>query len=256
MPWPERVVRASAWTVFMLLLVLSIVSVARTTQLDFVLSAHEAAHDLLIRMWPPHWASWGVLMRPLWDTINIATWGTALAIVIGGLLGFLAARNTSPHPMIRACALFVIAATRSINSVIWALIFSRLLGPGVLAGVLAIGMRSIGFIGKLLYEAIEEIDPNPVEALASTGAKGSQIFVYGILPQVQPSWTGISLFRWEINVRESAVVGLVGAGGIGMQLDAAAEALRWDIAAVIMLMILGLVIFAETVAAKVRERIL
>ena len=109
--------------------------------------------------------------------------------------------------------MLIIVSTRSINSLIWALLLIAIIGPGVFAGIIAIAIRSIGFCAKLLYEAIEEIDATQVEAISATGASRWQVMVYGIVPQIMPAFAGISVFRWDINIRESTVLGLVGAGG-------------------------------------------
>jgi phosphonate transport system permease protein len=128
-------------------------------------------------------------------------------------VAYCAARNTTPSIACAApVALFVIVSSRSINSLIWALMLVTIIGPGVFAGILSIGLRSIGFCAKLLYEAIEEIDESQVEAVRATGASGAQVTAYGIVPQVLPAFAGISVFRWDINIRESTVLGLVGAG--------------------------------------------
>ncbi len=221
----------------------------------FVVDAPEQAADLVGRMFPPDWGYANRLWRPLWDTINIATIGTLFALVVSVPIAFLAARNTTPHPLFRQAALIVIVTSRSVNALIWALLLVSVIGPGVLAGIIAVGLRSIGFCAKLLSEAIEEIDFKPIEALDATGASGSQVVTYGIVPQVAPSFAGISVYRWDINIRESTVVGLVGAGGIGLPLDAAISSLRWSQATVIFLMILVLVVLSEWVSAKVREAI-
>ena len=115
---------------------------------------------------------------------------------------------SSRSPRFRACS--PIVASRSINSLIWALLLVSILGPGLLAGILAIAFRSIGFVGKLLYEAIEETDASQIEAVEATGAGRAQVLTYGYWPQVAPAFWGISVFRWDINIRESAVLGLVG----------------------------------------------
>jgi phosphonate transport system permease protein len=153
-------------------------------------------------------------------------------------------------------ALFIIVASRSINSLIWALMLVTLIGPGVLAGVIAIGLRSIGFCAKLLYEAIEEIDHSQVEAIIATGASRGQQLSFGIVPQIMPAFAGISVFRWDINIRESTVLGLVGAGGIGLQLDASISTLAWTQVSLILLVILATVIVSEWVSAKVRHAII
>ena len=147
-------------------------------------------------------------------------------------------------------------ASRSINSLIWALLLVSILGPGILASILAIALRSIGFIGKLLYEAIEETDISQVEAITATGASQGQILTYGIVPQVLPAFYGISVFRWDINIRESAILGLVGAGGIGAQLNSSLNMLAWPQVSLIVLVSLGTVVASEWVSAKVRHSII
>ena len=152
-----------------------------------------------------------------------------MAIILAVPVAYCAARNTTPSvAFVRPVALFVIVSSRSINSLIWALMLVTIIGPGVLAGILSIGLRSIGFCAKLLYEAIEEIDESQVEAVRATGASGAQVTAYGIVPQVLPAFAGISVFRWDINIRESTVLGLVGAGGIGLPLNAAITTLGLD----------------------------
>jgi len=223
----------------------------------FVLDAPEQSADLLGRMVPPKWSYMESLWRPIWDTVNIATLGTLLALVIAVPIAFCAARNTTPsHVFVRPVAILIIVSSRSINSLIWALMLVAIIGPGVFAGVIAIGLRSIGFCAKLLYEAIEEIDEKQVEAVTATGASGTQVLSYGIAPQVMPAFAGIAVFRWDINIRESTVLGLVGAGGIGIQLDASIANLAWTQVSLILLAILSTVILSEWVSAKVRHAII
>jgi phosphonate transport system permease protein len=172
-------------------------------------------------------------------------------------VAFLAARNTTPSTLvIRPLALLIIVSSRSINSLIWALLLVSIIGPGVFAGTIAIALRSIGFIAKLLYEAIEEIDASQVEAVTATGASGAQVMSYGIVPQIMPAFAGIAVFRWDINIRESTVLGLVGAGGIGLQLQASLNVLAWPQVTVILLVIFATVLLSEWVSAKVRHAII
>jgi phosphonate transport system permease protein len=223
----------------------------------FVYDAPQAAADLMGRALPPRWSYMARLWEPLWDTINMATLGTLLGIVLAVPLAFLAAHNTTPSRLIlRPFALFCIVASRSINSLIWALLLVSILGPGLLAGILAIAFRSVGFIGKLLYEAIEETDTAQIEAITATGASRTQILNYAIVPQVLPTFYGISVFRWDINIRESAILGLVGAGGIGAQLQASLNVLAWPQVMLIILVILATVVVSEWVSAKVRHAII
>lgn len=224
---------------------------------EFALDAPAQAWDIASRMVPPRWSYLNSLWLPLWDTINIATLGTLIGVAAAFPIAFLAARNTTPSPALaRPLALLVIVSSRSINSLIWALLLVTVVGPGVLAGVLAIALRSIGFVGKLLYEAIEEIDPVPVEAITATGASGPQRLVYGVLPQIVPAFAGISVYRWDINIRESTVLGLVGAGGIGLQLNTSVSMLAWPQVTVIFIAILATVVVSEWLSARIRHALI
>jgi phosphonate transport system permease protein len=245
-----------AWLLGAAVVVASWRVISGATTWPFVWDAPEQAGDLLSRMWPPRWGYLPRLWRPLWDTINIATLGTALGIVLASPLAFLAARNTTPSRLLlRPLALLLIVSSRSINSLIWALLLVTILGPGILAGTLAIAFRSVGFVGKLLYEAIEEIDPGQVEAITATGASPSQVVAYGVVPQVAPAFAGISVYRWDINIRESTVLGLVGAGGIGLQLQASINVLAWPQVTVIFVVVFATVLASEWVSARVRRAV-
>jgi phosphonate transport system permease protein len=221
------------------------------------LGAPRQAADIGDRMMPPAFGYFSELMEPLWDTINIATLGTLLAIVAAVPLAFLAARNTTPSArMVRPLVLVLIVASRSINSLIWGLLLVTIIGPGVFAGVIAIALRSIGFIAKLLYEAIEEIDQSQVDAVTATGASSLQVLDQAIVPQVMPAFAGITVFRWDINIRESTVLGLVGAGGLGLKLQASLNTLAWNQVTVILLVILATVAISEWISARVRHAVI
>ena len=231
--------------------------VSASTTWFFVWDAPRIAADIGSRMMPPRWSYINELWEPLWDTLNIATIGTMMAIVMAVPVAFLAARNTTPSTkFVRPIALLIIVSSRSINSLIWSLLLVSIIGPGVVAGIVAISLRSIGFVANLLYEAIEEIDKNQVEAISATGANGLQILAYGIFPQILPAFAGISVFRWDINIRESTVLGLVGAGGIGLQLNASLNVLAWPQVTLILILILLAVIFSELISAKIRHAII
>ncbi len=222
----------------------------------FVQDAPRQAADIGSRMIPPKWSYINQLVKPIWDTINIATLGTVIAMIIAVPVAFCAARNTTPHSSVRVLALFIIVSSRSVNSLIWALMLVFILGPGVLAGTIAIGLRSIGFCAKLIYESIEEIDESQVEAVKATGSSNLQQMIYGILPQVLPTITGVGIYRWDINIRESTILGLVGAGGIGLQLNGSINTLAWTQVSTILLAILVTVFVSEWVSAKVRGAII
>ncbi|MDR7126773.1 phosphonate ABC transporter, permease protein PhnE [Pseudotabrizicola sp. 4114] len=223
----------------------------------FIWDAPRQAADIGGRMMPPRLSYLPELLVPLWDTLNMATLGTLLGVILAVPVAFLAARNTSPSLLIlRPAALFIIVASRSINSLIWALLLVAILGPGLLAGIIAIGLRSIGFIGKLLYEAIEETDIRQIEAVTATGASPAQVLNYAIVPQILPAFWGITVFRWDINIRESAILGLVGAGGLGLKLQASLNTLAWPQVTMILVVILGTVVVSEWVSARVRSAII
>src|SRR5262249_24608746 len=223
----------------------------------FVWDAPQQAGDLALRMVPPDWLYIRALGRPIWDTINIATVGTLISVLCAIPVAYCAARKTTPSvAVVRPIALFIIVSSRSIHSLIWALMLVTIVGPGVLAGILAIALRSIGFCAKLLYEAIEEIDEGQVEAVRATGASRAQVTAYGIVPQVMPAFAGITVFRWDINIRESTVLGLVGGGGIGLPLNAAITTLAWTKVSLILLLIIATVVVSEWVSAKVRHAII
>ncbi len=245
------------WFGIVVLFVFSWQVMTETTIWAFVWDSPTQARDLVSRMLPPRWSYIDRLIWPLWDTLNIATLGTLLGIIFAVPVAFLAARNTTPSRLIvRPIALLIIVSSRSINSLIWALLLVAIIGPGILAGIVAIGLRSIGFVAKLLYEAIEEIDENQVEAVTATGASRAQIVDFAIVPQVLPTFFGVAVFRWDINIRESTILGLVGAGGIGLQLQASLNILAWPQVTLIFLVILATVVVSEWVSAKVREAII
>jgi len=253
----KRLFMWMGWLALVALFVFCWQLMTRDTIWVFVADAPRQAADIGNRMMPPRWSYLPELWGPLWDTINIATLGTIGGVIMAVPVAFLAARNTTPSlHILRPAALFVIVASRSINSLIWALLLVAIIGPGLLAGIVAIALRSIGFVGKLLYEAIEETEISQIEAIEATGASGAQVLNYGIVPQIMPAFWGISVFRWDINIRESTILGLVGAGGIGLKLQASLNTLAWSQVTVILLLILATVIVSEWVSARMRHAII
>ncbi|MFX0546710.1 phosphonate ABC transporter, permease protein PhnE [Roseovarius sp. S1116L3] len=253
----HRLLLWTGWFALVALFVWCWQIMARDTIWAFVWDAPQQAADIGGRMVPPKWSYLGELMVPLWDTLNIATLGTIGGVILAIPIAFLAARNTTPSvTVLRPVALFIIVTSRSINSLIWALLLVAIIGPGLLAGIIAIALRSIGFVGKLLYEAIEETDPRQIEAITATGAAPAQVLTYGIVPQILPAFWSIAVFRWDINIRESTILGLVGAGGLGLKMNASLAILAWDQVTVILLLILGTVILSEWISAQVRKAII
>jgi phosphonate transport system permease protein len=251
----QRIGRALTY----ILSVVAIVWSLRTIEVipEFLYDAPEQTADLFRRMWPIDWSFWrSMVADALVETFHTATLGTIIALVLSVPVALLAARNVTPSPTLNLVAKFILVASRSVNSLIWALLFVAIFGPGALAGTLAIAFRSIGFIGKLLAEAIEEAQRGPLEALTAAGAPRSAILLKGYWPQVEPSFWSVALFRWDINIRESAVLGLVGAGGIGVALDTALNNLYWDQVGLCLLVIFLVVIATEIATSAIRSRII
>ena len=242
--WTAAVAAAAAWSVS-----------ALDIEWAFFADAHEQAVDLIERMWPPRWAYLPKVLRPLIETIHIATLGTAIALVLSLPLAFLAARNTTLNGFTWAIGRALLVASRSVNTVIWGLVFVAIFGPGPVAGIAAVAARSVGFLAKLVAEAIEEASQGQIEAIESTGASTGQVYLLAILPQVMPVLIGTTVYRWDINVRESSVLGFVGAGGIGLYLYASINQFAWQQVLVILVAILVVVIASEALSAYVRARI-
>ena len=224
---------------------------------EFIYDAPEQMADMLRRMWPVAWGFYpeGV-QEPLLDSLHIASLGTVFAVLMAVPIAFLAAKNVTPFPWVNYIAKVILVSARSVNTLIWALFFVAVFGPGALAGTLAIAFHSIGFTGKLLGEALEESNRGSIEALQAAGAPWLAVALKGYWPQVRPAFWGIVLFRWDINVRESAVLGFVGAGGVGMALDTALNLFQWQRAAVILVAIFAVVLAAEVATTQLRKRLL
>jgi phosphonate transport system permease protein len=251
----ERLARFAVYLACAIAVVWSI----RTIEIipEFLYDAPEQMIDLLARMWPPDAGYYPTNIHDaLVETLHIATLGTILTLFAAVPLGVMAARNIVPWWPINVFAQLMLVSSRSVNSLVWALLFVAVFGPGALAGTMAIAARSIGFVGKLLAEALEETQQGPIEALRATGAPWGSILLKGYWPQIQPAFWGITLFRWDINVRESAILGLVGAGGIGVALDDAINFFYWDRVAMVLVTVFVVVVLAEILVTQIRKRIL
>jgi phosphonate ABC transporter, permease protein PhnE len=224
---------------------------------EFLYDAPEQMSDMLARMWPIDWAYFSSdVQAGLIETLHIATLGTLLSIVLAIPFGLLVAPNLTRHRGLNLFARIVLVASRSVNSLVWALLFLAIFGPGPLAGTLAIAFRSIGFVGKMAGETIEQMPRGPIEALQASGASKFSEIWYGYWPQLKPAFMSIVLLRWDINVRESAVLGIVGAGGVGMVLDTALNLFQWPRVATVLVSIFAIVIVTEVVVTQIRKRIL
>jgi len=212
--------------------------------------------DLLSRSFPPAFASLPAQLWPVLETLDIALFGTVFGVLLALPLAWLAARNTSPAPFIYHGVRALIGVCRAVPDLVWALLFVTAVGLGPFAGALALTIHSIGMLGRLLAETIEDMDMGPMEALASTGAGRLQIFSHAVVPTVLPSLLGITLYRLDDNIRSSLVLGFVGAGGIGFQLLTAMNLFDYQTVSLLIIITFVLVIGAERGSALLRKRLL
>ncbi len=206
-------------------------------------------------MIPPNFARWPNWVRPLTDTLAMSIAGTALSAMISLPLAFFAARNTSPNRLIYWLSRTLLSALRSVPEIILGILFVAAVGFGALPGVLALALHSIGMVAKFFSEAIEHVDSKPVEAAHAAGASRFQVVIHAILPQVLPQLADISIYRWEYHFRASAVLGIVGAGGIGFELMGALRLIKYDEVAAILLTILACVIVVDGVGSALRKKL-
>ena len=217
--------------------------------------AWPAVAQISSEMVPPDFTRWRSWLRPLADTLAMSIAGTALAVAFSLPLALLAAVNTAPHALVQQAARLLLSFLRSVPEIIMGILFVAAVGFGALPGVLALGLHSVGMVGKFYAEAIEHSDPRPAEAARAAGAGPLQIIQRAILPQVLPQLADITLYRWEYHFRASAVLGIVGAGGIGFELIAALRLMAYDQVSAILLAILACVVAVDATGAALRRRL-
>lgn len=204
---------------------------------------------------PPNFADWRMYVAEMVVTLQIALWGTALAVVTAVPLGLLASANIVPAWVYQPVRRLMDAA-RAINEMVFAMLFVVAVGLGPFAGVLALWIHTAGVLAKLFSEAVEAIDPQPVEGIRSTGAGALHEIVYGVIPQVMPLWISFTLYRFESNVRSASVVGMVGAGGIGVVLWEIIRGFQYAQTAAVMLIIVLTVSLIDVVSARIRKSLI
>lgn len=212
-----------------------------------------AISQLSSEMIPPDFSRWRSWVRPLFDTLAMSIAGTALAVLFSLPLALLAAPNTSPNAFICGITRIVLAFLRSVPEIIYGVLLVAAVGFGALPGVLALAIHSIGMVGKFYAEAIEHVDPKPLEAARAAGATPTQVITHAVLPQVLPQLMDVTIYRWEYHFRASAVLGIVGAGGIGFELMAALRLLAYDQVSAILLSILACVVIVDSIGARLRK---
>ena len=201
---------------------------------------------------PPNFHDWRLYLSEMVITIHIAVWGTVLAIVCAVPCGLLSAGNLVPRWVYQPVRR-VMDAFRAINEMVFAMLFIVAVGLGPFAGVLALWVHTTGILAKLFAEAVEAIDPRPVEGVRATGANALEEILYGVVPQVLPLWISYSLYRFESNVRSASVVGMVGAGGIGVILHEMIRGFDYAETAAVLLIIVVSVTLIDLLSARVRQ---
>jgi phosphonate transport system permease protein len=204
---------------------------------------------------PPKFGDWRMYMQEMLITLQIALWGTALAVVFAVPLGLLSSANITPwwihQPMRR-----LMDAARAINEMVFAMLFIVAVGLGPFAGVLALFVHTTGILAKLFSEVVESIDSQPVEGIRATGANALEEIVYGVIPQVLPLWISYSLYRFESNVRSATVVGMVGAGGIGVILWEIIRGFQYAETCAVMIIIVVTVTLIDVISARIRKSLI
>ena len=202
---------------------------------------------------PPDFSDWQYYVNQMLITIQIAVWGTVLAIVCAVPLAILSSENIVPwwvyQPVRR-----LMDAFRAINEMVFAMLFVVAVGLGPFAGVLALFIHTTGVLAKLYSEAVEAIEPGPVEGIRATGASALQEVIYGVIPQVLPLWISYSLYRFESNVRSATVVGMVGAGGIGVILWESIRGFMFAQTCAVMIVIVITVTLLDVMSQRIRKR--
>jgi phosphonate transport system permease protein len=221
---------------------------------DLITGIHGMA-DLIWRAIPPDFSKLPAALWPTLQTVDIALFGTLVGIVIALPLALLAAANVTPSRVAYYAARAIIGFTRAVPDLVWALLFVTAVGLGPFPGGLALGVHSVGMLGRLFAETIEQMDMAPIHALQLTGARRLQVFSHGIIPIVLPSFLGISLYRLDENIRSSLVLGFVGAGGIGFQLLTAMNLFQYQEVSLLLIIIFIVVLTAERISAALRERL-
>jgi len=197
------------------------------------------------------------LFEPAIETFMISCLGTLLGVIICVPAIWFGALNITPFkPITYPIGRFMMTISRSIHEIVWALFFVAVLGLGALPGIFAIAVRSVGFIAKMSAEAIEDIELGPLDAIRATGANRFQVLLFAILPQVLPQVIGVILFEWEINIRRSAILGLVGAGGLGLVFFRQMNTYNYHGVTTVILAILGIIIIGEIVSHFTRKRMI
>jgi phosphonate transport system permease protein len=254
--WAAAIAVAVRCVLLLVLLLVAIQTliVVEARPQDLVTGVHGMA-DIIRRAMPPDFSRLPSTLWPALQTVDIALFGTFVGVVLAIPLAVLAAANVTPSRFTYYVARGIIGFTRAVPDLVWALLFVTAVGLGPFPGGLALGVHSIGMLGRLFAETIEHMDMAPIHALELTGARRTQVFTHGIIPSVLPSLLGISLYRLDENIRSSLVLGFVGAGGIGFQLLTAMNLFQYQEVSLLLIVVFVIVLAAERMSAALRERL-
>lgn len=256
---PARFARPSifTWVIFVTFLAFFIQGlIGANVSLERLMKGAANMGEFMSMATPPSVSRIDVIAKAMWETMNMAVVGVTFGVIFSLPFALMCARNTSPNALVRIVAINIVSTLRTVPDLIWALIFVVAVGLGPLAGILAIIMDTIGFCARFFAERIEEINPKPGMALKAAGASRTSVVVGAILPECVPSFVATSLFSVEKAVRSAVVLGLVGAGGIGVELTSAMNLFRYREALTIIMVVLVVVIAVEQVSKAIRSRII
>lgn len=228
------------------------VELANVTKL---FSNNEHTQDFARELLRPDFTNWKLFVAKMWETVQIALWGTFIAVFAAVPMGLAAARNIAPFWVVTPMR-WVMNLLRSIPDLVIGLLFVVAVGLGPLAGVLAIALNTAGVLAKLFSEAVESIDKGPVEGVRATGASKLHEIVWGVIPQVAPLWTSFALYRFESNSRSATILGLIGAGGIGAVLFDAMNAFKFQEVSAIVVVVVVAVTLIDMLSQAMRKRLL
>lgn len=254
--WGHGLVTAVRCVLFLLgiAVIVQMLIVVEARPQDLITGIHGMA-DIIQRAMPPDFSALPAAFWPTLQTLDIALFGTIVGIALALPLALLAAANVTPSRYAYYVARAVIGLARAVPDLVWALLFVTAVGLGPFPGGLALGVHSVGMLGRLFAETIEQMDMAPIHALELTGARRIQVFSHGIIPTILPTLLGISLYRLDENIRSSLVLGFVGAGGIGFQLLTDMNLFQYRDVSLLLIIIFVIVLGAERMSAALRERL-
>ncbi len=215
-----------------------------------------AIAELLVQMFPPDWSYLNELGGRVIETLQIGIIATIVASMLSPPLAFLAAKNVSPHAAVYLPVRLFLTICRGVSEIIWALLFVVAVGLGPFAGVIALIIYCVGVIGKLLAEAVEAVDPGPLEAMEAAGASRWKVFLYGAWPQVLPLYLSYCLYYWDHNTRQAVVLGFVGAGGVGYALFFNISTYYFEKAMMAMIVLILMIVAIDRFCLFLRQKII